>query len=40
MLQNALWDIEDGETALAPAQVAIATILLQVSPSQRRPTLS
>jgi streptomycin 6-kinase len=40
VLQNALWDIEDGETALAPAQVAIATTLLQVSPSQRRPTLS
>lgn len=28
VLQNALWDIEDGETALAPAQVAIATALL------------
>lgn len=29
VLQNALWDIEDGETALDPAQVAIATILLR-----------
>lgn len=29
VLQNALWDIEDGETALDPAQVAIATTLLQ-----------
>lgn len=28
VLQNALWDIEDGETALEPAQVAIATALL------------
>jgi streptomycin 6-kinase len=28
VLQNALWDIEDGETALAPAQIAIATALL------------
>ncbi|MEU6641707.1 aminoglycoside phosphotransferase family protein [Saccharomonospora sp. NPDC046836] len=28
VLQNALWDIEDGETALAPPQVAIATALL------------
>ncbi|MDH2430833.1 aminoglycoside phosphotransferase family protein [Sphaerisporangium sp. TRM90804] len=28
VLQNALWDIQDGETALHPAQVAIATALL------------
>jgi streptomycin 6-kinase len=28
VLQNALWDVEDGETALVPAQVAIATALL------------
>jgi streptomycin 6-kinase len=28
VLQNALWDIEDGEIALDPAQVAIATALL------------
>jgi streptomycin 6-kinase len=28
VLQNALWDIEDGETALAPAQITIATALL------------
>ncbi|MEU8303358.1 aminoglycoside phosphotransferase family protein [Actinomadura sp. NPDC048955] len=29
VLQNALWDVEDGETALHPAQVAIATALLR-----------
>ncbi|MGY0059205.1 aminoglycoside phosphotransferase family protein [Streptomyces sp. LZ34] len=29
VLQNALWDIEDGKTALEPAQVAIATALLR-----------
>ncbi|WP_442816033.1 aminoglycoside phosphotransferase family protein [Streptomyces sp. NBC_01205] len=28
VLQNALWDVEDGETSLDPAQVAIATALL------------
>ncbi|WP_331770642.1 aminoglycoside phosphotransferase family protein (plasmid) [Embleya sp. NBC_00888] len=28
VLQNALWDIEDGETALNPAQVAVAEALL------------
>lgn len=28
VLQNALWDIEDGDTALDPAQVVIATALL------------
>ncbi|MEU2671978.1 aminoglycoside phosphotransferase family protein [Streptomyces sp. NPDC007164] len=34
VLQNALWDIEDGKTALEPAQVAIATTLL----ARPRPT--
>ncbi|GLF94882.1 aminoglycoside phosphotransferase family protein [Streptomyces yaizuensis] len=29
VLQNALWDIEDGRNALEPAQVAIATALLE-----------
>ncbi|MEU8827477.1 aminoglycoside phosphotransferase family protein [Streptomyces sp. NPDC048636] len=29
VLQNALWDIEDGRTALEPSQVAIATALLR-----------
>ncbi|WP_339155055.1 aminoglycoside phosphotransferase family protein [Actinomadura luteofluorescens] len=29
VLQNALWDVEDGETALHPTQVAIATALLR-----------
>ncbi|TDC55046.1 hydroxyurea phosphotransferase [Actinomadura sp. KC345] len=29
VLQNALWDIEDGKAALEPAQVAIATALLR-----------
>ncbi|MFE9490417.1 MULTISPECIES: aminoglycoside phosphotransferase family protein [unclassified Streptomyces] len=28
VLQNALWDVEDGKTALEPAQTAIATTLL------------
>jgi streptomycin 6-kinase len=28
VLQNALWDVEDGEIALNPAQIAIATALL------------
>ncbi len=28
VLQNALWDVEDGETALNPAQVAVASALL------------
>ncbi|NEE44985.1 hydroxyurea phosphotransferase, partial [Streptomyces sp. SID8455] len=28
VLQNALWDIEDGRTALEPAQVALAATLL------------
>lgn len=28
VLQNALWDIEDGESALDPAQITIATALL------------
>ncbi|MYU55308.1 MULTISPECIES: aminoglycoside phosphotransferase family protein [Streptomyces] len=31
VLQNALWDIEDGKTALGPAQIAIATALLHRS---------
>ncbi|WP_433251069.1 aminoglycoside phosphotransferase family protein [Actinomadura nitritigenes] len=29
VLQNALWDVEDGETALDPVQVTIATALLR-----------
>ncbi|MGV9384103.1 aminoglycoside phosphotransferase family protein [Nonomuraea sp. NPDC003707] len=29
VLQNALWDVEDGKTTLEPAQVAIATTLLR-----------
>jgi streptomycin 6-kinase len=29
VLQNALWDIEDGDTALDPAQIAIAVALLR-----------
>ncbi|MFE2294074.1 aminoglycoside phosphotransferase family protein [Streptomyces sp. NPDC059452] len=29
VLQNALWDIEDGRTALEPAQAALATTLLE-----------
>ncbi|MFE7483705.1 aminoglycoside phosphotransferase family protein [Streptomyces sp. NPDC057552] len=29
VLQNALWDIEDGKDALEPAQVALATTLLE-----------
>ncbi|SCK33774.1 streptomycin 6-kinase [Streptomyces sp. ScaeMP-e48] len=29
VLQNALWDIEDGRTALEPAQVALAATLLE-----------
>ncbi|OKH99331.1 hydroxyurea phosphotransferase [Streptomyces sp. CB02923] len=28
LLQNSLWDIEDGETALAPSQIAVAEALL------------
>jgi streptomycin 6-kinase len=28
LLQNALWDVEDGATALAPASVAVAAALL------------
>jgi streptomycin 6-kinase len=31
VLQNALWDVADGEPALDPAQVAIATVLLKPS---------
>jgi streptomycin 6-kinase len=37
VLQNALWDIEDGETALDPAQITIATILLHREALTRRP---
>lgn len=29
VLQNALWDIEDGKTSLDPAQVALAAALLR-----------
>lgn len=29
VLQNKLWDIEDGKTALEPAQVAVATAMLR-----------
>lgn len=29
VLQNALWDVEDGKATLEPAQVAIATALLR-----------
>ncbi|MER7498848.1 hypothetical protein AB0L05_07050 [Nonomuraea pusilla] len=28
VLQNALWDVEDGRSALEPAQVTVATTLL------------
>lgn len=35
VLQNALWDIEDGRTALEPSQVAIATALLSRAMPQR-----
>jgi streptomycin 6-kinase len=31
VLQNALWDVEDGKDVLEPAQVAIATVLLRRS---------
>ena len=37
VLQNALWDIEDGETALNPAQITIATTLLHRQALTRRP---
>ncbi|GAA1085326.1 aminoglycoside phosphotransferase family protein [Nocardiopsis composta] len=38
VLQNALWDVEDGRTALEPAQVAIAGALLSRSaPAAARP---
>ncbi|WP_431773873.1 aminoglycoside phosphotransferase family protein [Streptomyces cucumeris] len=36
VLQNALWDIEDGETALDPAQVTIAATLLEHRAESRR----
>jgi hypothetical protein len=29
VLQNALWDVEDGKRELEPAQVAIADVLLR-----------
>ncbi|WP_346429199.1 hypothetical protein [Streptomyces sp. B27] len=29
VLQNALWDVEDGKGALEPARVALATTLLE-----------
>jgi streptomycin 6-kinase len=29
VMQNALWDVEDGESRLDPAQVAVATALLE-----------
>jgi streptomycin 6-kinase len=32
LLQNALWDIEDGDTALDPAQMAIAAALMRRRP--------
>jgi streptomycin 6-kinase len=31
VLQNALWDIEDGKTALDPTQVAIATTMIEMA---------
>ncbi|MEU5849978.1 hypothetical protein ABZ790_27350 [Saccharopolyspora shandongensis] len=34
VLQNTLWDVEDGATALAPSQVAMAQAMLE------RPTRS
>jgi streptomycin 6-kinase len=37
VLQNALWDIEDGQTALDPAQIAIATALLHRQALTERP---
>lgn len=38
VLQNALWDVEDGETALDPVQVVIATALLRRRGLARRST--
>ncbi len=35
VLQNALWDIKDGETASGPAQIAIATALLHRQSAHR-----
>jgi hypothetical protein len=32
VLQNALWDIEDGDTALDSAQIAIAEALMRRAP--------
>ena len=38
VLQNALWDIEDGDTALDPAQIAIAAALMRRRPYPRLAT--
>ena len=38
VLQNALWDIEDGDTALDPTQIAIAAALIRRAPYPRLPT--
>ena len=38
VLQNALWDIEDGQTALNSAQIAIATALLHRQAVPKQPT--
>jgi streptomycin 6-kinase len=38
VLQNALWDAQDGETALDPAQIVIATTLLRRQARARWPT--
>ena len=35
VLQNALWDIEDGKTAFDPTQIAIATALMHRPPHTR-----
>jgi streptomycin 6-kinase len=38
VLQNSLWDIEDGDTALDPTQIAIAAALMRRTPHPRLPT--
>jgi streptomycin 6-kinase len=38
VLQNALWDIEDGDTALDPAQIAVAAALMRRRPYPRLAT--
>jgi hypothetical protein len=38
VLQNALWDIEDGDSALDSAQIAIAEALMRRAPYPRSPT--